>query len=61
MNAGSPAEEAGLRVYDKIVQINKQPTDTMQNHQAGFGETPISINSKHQEIRGLTRLIRCRN
>jgi len=33
VNAGSPAEEAGLRVYDKIVQINKQPTDTMQNHQ----------------------------
>merc|ERR1711892_294518 len=33
VNAGSPAEEAGLRVYDKIIQINKQPTDSMQNHQ----------------------------
>jgi len=33
VNAGSPAEEAGLRVYDKIISINKQPADHMQNHQ----------------------------
>ena len=33
VNSGSPAEEAGIRVYDKIIQINSITTDSLQNHQ----------------------------
>jgi len=33
VNPGSPAEHAGIRVYDKIIQINSISTDSLQNHQ----------------------------
>merc|ERR1719378_1296554 len=33
VNSGSPAEEAGLRVNDKIIQINKISTENMPNFQ----------------------------
>jgi len=33
VNIASPAEEAGIRVYDKIIQINSISTDSLQNHQ----------------------------
>ena len=43
VNPGSPAEHAGIRVYDKIIQINSISTDSLQNHQGIDSKKKIEI------------------
>ena len=43
VNPGSPAEHAGIRVYDKIIQINSISTDSLQNHQ-GMNSNKMGLN-----------------
>ena len=42
VNPGSPAEHAGIRVYDKIIQINSISTDSLQNHQGIYSNKTLN-------------------